>query len=264
MQAARIGSTVLHYSVSGPSEANALVFANSLGTDFRIWDRLLPYLPTGLRVIRYDKRGHGLSDCPPGPYRMADHVADLSGLLDHLQVRTAIIAGLSIGGMIAQGIAARRPDLVKGAILCCTGHVIGGAAMWEQRIQALRAGGIEALADAVMERWFSPGFRSGRPDELRAWRNMLVRTPLEGYVASCAALRDADLTESTRALRMPVLCIAGSADGATPPDLVQSLADLIRGSRFRILEGPGHIPCVEAPLALGREITLFLKETGLA
>lgn len=264
MQAARTGSTVLHYALSGPADGPAVVFVNSLGTDFRVWGPLLPFLPTGLRILRYDKRGHGLSDCPPGPYGIADHVADLAGLLEACGLRQVVVVGLSIGGMIAQGLAAARPDLVKGAVFCCTAHVIGTAAMWEQRIQALRSGGIEGLADAVMERWFSPAFRASRADELHLWRNMLTRTPLEGYIASCAALRDADLTEAARGIRVPVLCVAGSSDGSTPPDVVRGLADLVPGSRFRLLDGPGHIPCVEAPQALGREITAFLKENGLA
>lgn len=268
MQAARIGSTVLHYSDTAPAgaaaDAPALVFANSLGTDLRVWDALLPHLPQGLRVVRYDKRGHGLSDCPPGPYSIDDLVGDLSGLLDRLAVRRAVVVGLSVGGMIAQGIAAARPEVVKAAVFCCTGHVIGTAEMWGQRMEALREVGIEGLADGVMERWFSPAFRSDRPDELAAWRSMLTRTPEAGYIATCAALRDADLTAGTAALEIPVLCVAGSNDGATPPDLVKSLAALVPGARFALLDGPGHIPCVEAPAALGAEIGRFLKEHDLA
>ena len=220
MQAARIGSTVLHYSDSaapgGGAAGTTLVFANSLGTDLRVWDPLLPHLPQGLRIVRYDKRGHGLSDCPPGPYGIDDLVGELAGLLDHLAVRRAVVIGLSVGGMIAQGLAAARPDIVQAAVFCCTGHVIGTAEMWGQRIEALREVGIEGMADNVMERWFSPAFRSGRPEDLAAWRNMLTRTPEAGYVATCAALRDADLTAGTAALKIPVLCVAGSNDGATP------------------------------------------------
>ncbi|MFC3226307.1 3-oxoadipate enol-lactonase [Marinibaculum pumilum] len=274
MQAARIGSTVLHYSdtgaqggagggTGGGTAGPALVFANSLGTDLRVWDPLLPHLPAGLRILRYDKRGHGLSDCPPGPYAIDDLVGDLSGLLDHAGVSQAVVVGLSVGGMIAQGIAATRPDVIRGAVFCCTAHVIGTAEMWAQRIAGLEAGGIEGMADAVMERWFSPAFRSERGEELAAWRNMLTRTPLQGYAATCAALRDADLTAQTAGLKMPVLCIAGSNDGSTPPEVVQGLADLVPGARLAVLDGPGHIPCVEAPEALGAEITAFLKENGL-
>ncbi|MEQ8346553.1 MAG: 3-oxoadipate enol-lactonase [Sneathiellaceae bacterium] len=274
MQAARIGTTVLHYRDSEPrgdsdtpagkAAATTLVFANSLGTDLRVWDPLLPHLPQGLRVLRYDKRGHGLSDCPPGPYGIDELVGELSGLLDHLGVRRAVVVGLSVGGMIAQGLAAARPDIVQAAVFCCTGHVIGSAEMWAQRIEALREVGISGMADNVMERWFSPAFRADRPADLALWRNMLTRTPEAGYVATCAALRDADLTAGTSALRIPVLCVAGSNDGATPPALVKSLADLVPGARYALLDGPGHIPCVEAPAALGAEITRFLKENDLA
>ena len=135
---------------------------------------------------------------------------------------------------------------------------MGDAAMWQTRIDAIRAGGIEALADAVMERWFSPAFLA-RP-ELAAWRNMLTRTPVEGYVGCCHAIAGADLSESTSALSLPVLAIAGREDGASPPALVQGTADMIAGSRFAVIEGAGHLPCVEDPAAYAALLNEFLEE----
>ena len=258
MRVLRANGAKLNWREDGDPAGVPLVFANSLGTDLRLWDQILPLLPSGLRIIRFDKRGHGLSDCPPAPYAMDDLVSDAEALLDGLGVTRCIFVGLSIGGMIGQGLAARRPDLIRALVLSNTAAKMGEAAMWQARIDAIRAGGIEALADAVMERWFSPAFLA-RP-ELTAWRNMLTRTPVEGYIGCCHAIAGADLTESTKALTLPTLAIAGSEDGASPPDLVQGTAAMIAGSRFTVIDGAGHLPCVEDPAAYAALLTDFLKE----
>ena len=180
MQALKLDDVTLHYAETGDPDGPALVFANSLGTDFRLWDKILPQLPQGLRIIRWDKRGHGLSSCPEGPYSMGALVRDVERLLDHLQVKDCLFVGLSIGGMIAQGLAAKRLDLIRAMVLSNTGAKIATRDIWDQRIAAARAGGIEALADATMERWFSNSFRTD--PEMLLWRNMMTRTPLEGYL----------------------------------------------------------------------------------
>ncbi|MBZ0130887.1 MAG: 3-oxoadipate enol-lactonase [Rhodobacteraceae bacterium] len=262
MQMIRVNGVNLHYADQGPRDGRPLVFANSLGTDFRLWDQLLPLLPKGLRVIRYDKRGHGLSDGPAAPYFMGDLVADLAALLDALKVRDAVVVGLSIGGMIAQGLAAERPDLVRAMVLSNTGARIGNEAIWDERMGTARKGGIEALADATLERWFSADFRTNRRAELAAWRNMLCRTWLEGYLGCSAAIRDSDLFDSTARLSLPVLGIAGSEDGSTPPDMVRETADLVAGSAFELIRGAGHLPCVENPERYGEILTAFLRKTG--
>ncbi|MFV0473723.1 MAG: 3-oxoadipate enol-lactonase [Pikeienuella sp.] len=263
MRAIRTGAGAIHCRVEGPPGGRAVLFSNSLGTDYRIWDALIPLLPAGLRVIRYDKRGHGLSDCPPrGSWGMGDHVADAAAILDALDVRGAVVVGLSIGGMIAQGLAAERPDLVHGMALCDTAAKIGDPGMWEERIAAVEAKGIESMADAVMERWFTRGYRAERAEDLRLWRNLLTRTTLDGYLGSCAAIRDTDLRESTARLRLPTLAVCGDEDGSTPPDLVRETAALIPGAEFHLIRDAGHIPCVEQPEALAALLTGFLKRIG--
>jgi 3-oxoadipate enol-lactonase len=250
----------LHYREEGDEEGAALVFSNSLGTDLRLWDKIVPRLPRGLRIIRYDKRGHGLSDCPPGPYSMDDLVEDAARLLRHLGVRECVFVGLSIGGMIGQGLAARHPGLVRALVLSNTAARIGTPDMWEERIAAARAGGIEALADAIMQRWFSAPFHETA--ELIAWRNMLVRQPLDGYAGCAAAIAGADLTEETSGLRLPTLGIAGSEDGSTPPDLVAETVALVPGSRTTLIRRAGHLPCVEQPGEYAEILRAFLEETG--
>jgi 3-oxoadipate enol-lactonase len=263
MQAIQVNGVRLHLSVSGDPDGVPLVFANSLGTDFRIWDRLLPLLPPGLKFVRYDMRGHGLSDAPEGDYYMGDLVADAAGLIEALGLRHAVFVGLSIGGVVAQGLAAERPELLRAAVLSNTAPKIGTEASWRERISAVRAGGIAAIADGVLEKWFTKTFRAERPDELAMWRNMLTRTPLPGYLGACAALAGTDLRESTAGLGLPVLAVGGDADGSTPPDLVRETAESIPGARFELIRGAGHIPCVEAPEALARVLGDFLKEQGV-
>ena len=254
----------VHHDERGDPNGSPLIFANSLGTDLRVWDALLPHLPPGLRIIRYDMRGHGLTDAPDGEYWMGDLVADAAALMDHLGIMHATFVGLSIGGVVAQGLAAERPDLVRALVLSNTAAKIGTPDIWAERIGAVRAGGVEALADATLTRWFTPRFHAERSDELAGWRNMLTRTPVAGYVGCCAALAETDLRDSTARLNLPTLAIAGAEDGSTPPDLVRETAESIAGARFEIIRGAGHIPCVEAPERLGALLTDFLAETGPA
>lgn len=260
MKSARLNGTDIHYAERGPVDGPALVFSNSLGTDYRLWDPLLAHLPDTLRVIRYDKRGHGLSGCPRGPYGMGALVADAESLLDHLGVRDCVFVGLSIGGMIAQGLAVKRMDQVRAMVISNTAAKIGTAEMWQGRIDAVREGGIEALSKATMERWFSRSFRD-TPD-LALWRNMLERQPIEGYSGCAAAIQGTDFYTTTASLTLPTLAIAGSEDGSTPPDLVRETADLIKGSRFHLIRGAGHLPCVEKPEEYAEVLTGFLREIG--
>lgn len=259
MAFARVNGVVIHHEVRGPADAPVIAFSNSLGTDFRIWDAVAARLEDAYRLVFYDKRGHGLSESTSAPYAMSDHVEDLSALFDHLGVGRAAVVGLSVGGMIAQGLAALHPEKVAALVLCDTAHRIGTEAMWNDRIAAVTGKGIASIADAIMQRWFTPAYRSPDNADFVGYTAMLTRTDVDGYAGTCAALRDADLTESTRALNVPTLLMVGDQDGSTPPDLVRSTAALIRGSEFRIVEGAGHLPCIEKPEAVALLIRGFLR-----
>lgn len=260
MKIAELDDIRLHYRIDGDPEGAPLVFANSLGTDLRLWDKVIPLLPAGLRIIRYDKRGHGLSDAPPAPYAMGTLVRDMERLLDHLAVRDCVVVGCSIGGMIAQGLAVKRLDLIRAMVLSNTAVKIGTAQMWQERIEAVAQGGVEALADAVMQRWFSPAFRATA--EMHAWRNMLTRTPADGYAGCSAAIAGTDFYSTTASLTLPTLGIAGDHDGSTPPDLVRETTNLIKGARFELIHGAGHLPCVERPAEFAQHLNSFLKDIG--
>lgn len=252
------GEVSLHWCEDGDPDGPPVVFANSLGTDLRLWDDVVSRMSRKYRLIRFDKRGHGLSDVPPAPYSMGALVTDTERLIEHAGAHECVFVGLSIGGMIAQALAVKRPDLIRGMVISNTAAKIGTKAMWEERIRGCREEGIESLADAVIERWFAKEFRS--TPELRLWRNMLTSTPLEGYVGCAAAISGTDLLTPTSGLRLPTLAIAGSEDGSTPPDLVRETADLVPGSKFRLIRGAGHLPCVEKPDEYARLLATFLEE----
>ncbi len=262
MLMADFGDIRVLYDDHGPKDAPVVAFANSLGTDFRLWDAVLPHLPDGLRVIRYDMRGHGLTTAPEPPYFMGDLVGDAARLLDHLGVRECVFVGLSIGGIVAQGLAAERLDLVRAIVISNSAARIGNRAMWDERIAAARAGGVEALAEGTMQRWFATATRKDRPGLVEAFRNMLTRTPLDGYIGCMEAIAETDLYESTARLKLPTLGIAASEDGSTPPDMVRETTDLVAGSKFHLIRGAGHLPCVEKPADYAAALTRFLQEIG--
>ncbi|WP_445504782.1 3-oxoadipate enol-lactonase [Microvirga sp. G4-2] len=259
----RANGIVLHHQVTGGPDGPTLVFNNSLGSDFRIWQDIASALADRFRVVLYDKRGHGLSDAPPAPYTIDDHTDDLFALLDHLKVDSAALVGLSVGGMIAQRAAVRAPQRVKALVLCCTAARIGTPELWAERISAVEKGGIGPIVENVLQRWFTPAFREMRKDDVAGWRNMLVRMPTHGYAGTCAAIRDADLTSDAGRIDVPTLCVAGDQDGSTPADVVRNTASLIPGARFELIDGCGHIPCVEKPAVLTWLIQQHLQEAGL-
>ncbi|MCR9157247.1 MAG: 3-oxoadipate enol-lactonase [Rhodobacteraceae bacterium] len=260
MKTVTSNGAVLHVQVDGPDTGPVVMFANSLGTDLRVWDPLLPHMPKGLRIVRFDKRGHGLSDCPDAPYDMDTLVSDAEAVIDALGLQDIAFVGLSIGGLIGQGLAARRPDVMKALVLMDTAAKIGSPEMWAERIAGLRSGGIDSMADAILDRWFAPEMRDDAT-RLAPWRHMLTRTPIEGYIGCCAAIAGADFTESTRTLTLPVMAMAGSEDGSTTPELVEATAKLCNAT-FHVISDAGHLPCVEAPRKVGALVSDFIKEVG--
>lgn len=257
MHGCNTGDIVTHFTVDGPENGPTIVFSNSLGTDFRSWDDVVARLSGKFRCIRYDKRGHGLTDLTPAPYSIDQLTGDLNELLDHLGVTDAVICGLSVGGVIAQNLASQHPARVRAIILCDTAAKIGTQELWDARIKAVNDGGIKAISEAILQRWFSATFPEKHPEAFANWRNMLIRTPAQGYVGVCHALAAANLTQATAKLTIPALVLGGSEDGATPPDVVRATADLITGAAFQLIDGVGHLPCIEAPDVLATLIEDF-------
>lgn len=260
MPIANLGDVQLHYRIDGDAAGAPVVFANGLGLELSLWDAVQPLLPGGLRLIRFDMRGHGGSSVPPGPYAMGALIRDAERLLDHLGVRDCVFVGLSLGGMVAQGLAVKRLDLIRGLVLSNTAAKIGTKEMWQQRMAQVRAGGIEAVAEATMRRWFARPFRDS--SAAAPWRDMLTHQPLDGFLGCMAAIAGTDFYTPTSGLRLPALGIAGSEDGSTPPDLVRETTDLIPGSQFHLIRRAGHLPCVDRSAEFAAILTEFLAAIG--
>jgi 3-oxoadipate enol-lactonase len=245
--------------VDDPS-APTVVFANSLGTSLALWDKVIPLLDPRLRIIRWDKRGHGKSDIPDAPYSMGALVSDAAAVCDAWDVKDSVFVGLSVGGMIAQGLAVKRPDTIRAMVLSNTAAKIGNPNLWDDRINAIRTQGMAAMTDSVMQRWFSRDFYA--TPNMAPWAAMFQSTPIEGYVGVCTAIAGTDFYTPTSGLRIPTLGIAGTEDGATPPDLVRETVDLIPGSQFKLMRRCGHLPCAEDPIRYSEILSDFLVSIG--
>jgi 3-oxoadipate enol-lactonase len=263
MQFVSINGHTIHYKfLQNSSLGNGgitFVFINSLGTDFRIWAEVVEVLKQHGNILLFDKRGHGLSDVVENTKGLNDFADDLVALLKYLSIEKSILIGLSVGGMIVQILANRIPHQIEKLIFCDTRFKIGNTAIWNDRINTVKEKGIAAISDGVMQKWFSEKFRKENAAKVSGYKNMLDRQHVLGYIKTVEAIRDADLTEIAKQIKIPSLCVVGSEDRSTLPEEVKDLADLIEGSRFKVIEGSGHIPCVDNPQALSDLIIEFIK-----
>jgi 3-oxoadipate enol-lactonase len=256
----KLNNVRLHWRETGRKDAPAVIFANSLGTDCRLWDEVAATLSAKYRVVLYDKRGHGLSENAPGPYSIDMLADDVLALADHLELAQFAFVGLSVGGLIAQQLAVKAPERLSALVICDSAAKIGNDESWNARIEAVITNGLASITGPVMERWFTPAYHAEKQMELAGWIQMLLGTPNDGYAATCAALREADLTRVVTNIKTPTLVICGDGDQSTPPELVKQTADLIPGAKFEIIKGCGHIPPAEQPEALLTLLTKHFEE----
>ena len=259
MHSLPVGDATLHVDVALKKGRPNIAFVNSLGSDLRIWDAVVDQLALAdMGWLRFDLRGHGLSDLGTPPKLIADHAEDLFAIMKAVGLEKATICGVSVGGAIALALADAHPECAEKLVLCCTGAKIGTNESWNQRIAAIERGGIGAVAEGVLQRWFPPQDYAQGGGAVALCRNMLARTPSDGYIATCVTLRDSDLTEAARKVKAPTLVVAGEFDGSTPPDFVKALAELIPDAKFTLIAGAGHLPSVQQPQALTRELLDFV------
>ena len=260
----RVNEVVLHARAGRDVAARPLVFVNSLGTDYRIWHQVAHRLRgENFRFLFHDKRGHGLSEVGSVPYAMEDHVNDLAALMDHHGMKDAIVCGISVGGMIALGLSAARPDLVGGLVLCDTAHRIGSPESWNARIAQVAKGGIASVWPMIERAWFTENYRRDFAAEVAGWRAMVTRCPVGGYIGTCMAIAGTDYTEAARNVRVPTQVLCGSEDGSTPPDVVRAMADLIPGADYIEIEQAAHMICIEQPERTAELITGFARQHDL-
>lgn len=249
----------LNATLDGPANGPALVLLHALGTRLALWDGVAARLPHH-RILRLGLRGHGASDVPAAPYAMGTLIRDAERVIDHFGLTETVVIGVSLGGMIAQGLAVKRLDLVRGLVLSNTAARIGTAAQWQDRIAMVRDHGLQAIADSTMQRWLGRDWRDN--SAMPALRQDFLATDPQGWMGCAAAIAGTDFYQTTATLRLPTLAIAGANDGSTPPDLVRETADLVPGARFQLIQGAGHLPMAETPQAFAQSLIAFLRDIG--
>jgi 3-oxoadipate enol-lactonase len=254
---AAIDGARIRYRLDGPIGAPFLVLSNSLGTNLDMWEPQVAAFAARYRVLRYDSRGHGLSEVTPGPYTIERLSRDVVALQDELKINRAHFCGLSMGGMVGMWLGVHAPQRVDRLVLCNTAPRIGSAERWNARIDAVNRGGVSGIADALMEVWFTPKFREAAADNVRRMRAMLIASPAEGYVASCAAVRDMDQWATLSRIDRPTLIVTGAHDVSTPPAEGRRMAEVIASAGHVELDA-AHISNVEAARRFTAEVLAFL------
>lgn len=249
----------LHVEVEGPSAAPVLMLSNSLGTNLHAWDEQAPAWSRHFRVVRYDRRGHGRSGVPPGPYSMERFGRDALAIMDALGLGKVNWCGLSLGGMVGQWLAANAPRRIDKLILSNTSCYYPDKSQWDDRIAAIRARGLAAIADGVMNLWFTADFRARAPDMVARLKQMLVTTPLAGYIGACEAIRDMDHREILPKISAPTLVIAGRHDAAIPIETTAFIRSQIPRAALTVLDA-GHISNVEQPAVYAADVLGFLTQ----
>ncbi|QYJ03066.1 3-oxoadipate enol-lactonase [Nocardioides panacisoli] len=250
----------VHHVLSGPESAPVVVLSNSLGSTHAMWDAQADALAEHFRVVRYDTRGHGRSPVPDGPATIDDLADDLTALLDRLDVARAHLVGLSLGGMTAMRVAARTPDRVDRMVVLCTSAHLSPASSWTDRAATVRAGGAAAVAEAVVQRWYTPGFLESHPAERGAAEQMVAATPAEGYAACCEAIAGMDLRPDLPRIQAPTLAIAGADDPATPPPHLTEIAETVPHGRLLVVPDAAHLANAQQPGTITPAVIDHLRE----
>lgn len=231
--------------------------SNSLAADLTMWDSQAAALSENFRIIRYDTRGHGQTEATLGGYSLDLLVDDVLALLDTLGISVVHFIGLSLGGMIGQLLGAKAPNRLRSLTLCAT-FAQTSPELWQQRIETVGRQGLEPIVEPTLERWFTPYFRDRHADVVKAARDMIRRTSVEGYIGCAAAIRDMNLAGVAEAISVPTLLIAGAEDPSATPEMMLDLHKRISGSKFALLPGAAHVPTMEQPQAITEIIGSFL------
>lgn len=249
--------TTLNYTLQGTPNSPVLILSNSLGTNLHMWDRLVPYLLPFFRVLQYDTRGHGNSAVPPGPYSVAQLGQDVVELLDSLHIDQAYFCGLSLGGLTGQWLGIHYPNRIKKLVISSTAAKIGDHERWNSRIATVSEQGLQAIVDDTMTRWFTDDFRTTHPEQIASVKAMFLASPLAGYVASCAAVRDADFRDQLSRLSVETLVIAGNEDPVTSVEQAEFLTAHIPHAQLAVLPAR-HLSSTELPQPYAQVLIHFL------
>jgi 3-oxoadipate enol-lactonase len=247
----------LHVEIEGPETAPVLMFSNSLGVDLSMWEPQVAPFARHFRVVRYDRRGHGRSGVTPGPYTMEQLARDDLAIMDGLGLKRVDFCGISMGGMVGQWLGAFAPERLNRLILANTTCYYPDKTPWNDRIKVVRENGIDAIADTVLDVWFTKEFHTKEPDTVAHFRRMLVSNSVEGYVSCGAAVRDMDHRDILAKIAVPTLVIAGRYDGSTTIEAAEFMRSRVPGAQMTILNA-AHISNVEQATAFTTEVLGFL------
>ncbi|RNC91626.1 MAG: 3-oxoadipate enol-lactonase [Allomuricauda sp.] len=258
MPFAEIQNNSVHYSWLDYDREETVVFINSLGTNFTIWNQMLPFFTNTYNILLHDKRGHGFSSYPNGETCIDDYADDIITLMDHCGIKKAHVVGLSIGGLIAYSLAERHPKRIKKLIFSNTGFKIGTSLGWEERILDVEENGLQSISDMVMQRWFSADFRASQASQVIGYMTLLTQTTKPGYLSACKAIAKADYAITAKNMGFEALFIGGKHDLSTPPEFVKKMSEQTKGSKYIEMPDVGHLPCLENPLAYAEHIINFI------
>lgn len=259
MKSIEANGITINYKIEGSGPWVTL--SHSLSCDLTMWDALAVALAPTFTVLRYDTRGHGGTTAAQGTYSFGQLTADLTGLLDALEIARTHFVGLSMGGMIGQHFALAAPQRLERLVIANSTSRIPPEAgpLWDERIAIVRAQGCAGVVEGTLGRWFTPGFRSAQPLEAARIGRLIAATPADGYIGCAGAIRALDITARIGAIRAPTLVIAGADDPGTPPAMSEVIASTIPGARLEIIPSASHLSCIEQPETFNRLVAAFLK-----
>ncbi len=247
----------INVEVEGPDNRPVLMLSNSLGADLRMWDRQVQRFTEHFRLVRYDRRGHGQSDAPPGPYSMEMLGRDVLAVLDALRIDRINWCGLSMGGMVGMWLGANAPERINKLILSNTTAHFADTTPWFDRIKLVREKGLGALVGPTMERWFTKEFREREPRTIATMSQQFLATPAQGYIGCCEAIAAMDHRDLLPRITAPTLVIAGRQDPATNVEAAEAIRSRIPGALITVLDA-AHISNVEQPDEYANQVLGFL------
>lgn len=257
----RANGIQMNYELSGKQGAPIVILSHSLGSSLVMWNPQMRALETHFKVLRYDIRGHGKSEAPPGAYTLELLGEDAVALLDVLEIERVHWVGLSMGGMIGQSVALNYPRRLSSLALCDTGAAIAPEAqpIWQERIDAVRGGGVASQLEPTMERWFTPSFLKLNPHMLGVIRNEFLATPAQGYLGCIYAIRKLNYLNRLSAIKIPTLIMVGEDDPGTPVSASEAIHQRIPDSKLVIIKSARHLSNVEQPDVFNTNLLTFLK-----
>lgn len=250
--------------LSGKKQAPVVVLSHSLACSMVMWHPQLDLLESRFQVLRYDTRGHGGSDTPPGPYTMEQLVDDAAAILDELNLNRVYWVGLSMGGMIGQGLALDHPQRIERLVLADTAAIIPDEAqpLWQKRSDDVQKGGMQAVAEATLERWFTPDYLKENPPGIKQVRQQILDTPVAGYLGCSEAIRRLNYLNRLSAIEAPTLIMVGADDPGTPVAASEAMHAQIKGSSLVVIPDAAHLSNIEQARHFNDNLIRFLQPKG--